>query len=167
MDHKTSIANALAALTGMEADTLRDWIENPPNTDMGDYAFPCFRLAKTMRKAPPAIAAELQASLALPAGISEARAAGGYLNFFADKSAYAADVLDKVLSMGESYGCSDMGAGKNVCVEFSSINIAKPCHIGHLPSTAIGSSLYRIYKALGYNAIAINHLGDWAPSSAR
>ena len=161
MDHKTSIANALAALTGMEADTLRDWIENPPNTDMGDYAFPCFRLAKTMRKAPPAIAAELQASLALPAGISEARAVGGYLNFFADKSAYAADVLDKVLSMGESYGCSDMGAGKNVCVEFSSINIAKPCHIGHLPSTAIGSSLYRIYKALGYNAIAINHLGDW------
>ncbi|MBR5291336.1 MAG: arginine--tRNA ligase [Clostridia bacterium] len=161
MDHKTSIANALAALTGMEADTLRDWIENPPNTDMGDYAFPCFRLAKTMRKAPPAIAAELQESLSLPAGISRAQAVGGYLNFFADKSAYAADVLNKVLSMGESYGGSDMGAGKNVCVEFSSINIAKPCHIGHLPSTAIGSSLYRIYKALGYNAIAINHLGDW------
>ena len=161
MDHKTSIANAIAALTGMEADTLRDWIENPPNTDMGDYAFPCFRLAKTMRKAPPAIAAELQESLSLPAGISRAQAVGGYLNFFADKSAYAADVLNKVLSMGESYGGSDMGAGKNVCVEFSSINIAKPCHIGHLPSTAIGSSLYRIYKALGYNAIAINHLGDW------
>ena len=161
MDHKTAIANALAALTGMEADTLRDWIENPPNTDMGDYAFPCFRLAKTMRKAPPAIAAELQESLVLPAGLSKAVAMGGYLNFFADKSAYAADILDKVLSMGESYGGSDMGAGKNVCVEFSSINIAKPCHIGHLPSTAIGSSLYRIYKALGYNAIAINHLGDW------
>jgi len=161
MDHKTAIANALAALTGMEADTLRDWIENPPNTDMGDYAFPCFRLAKTMRKAPPAIAAELQESLVLPAGLSKAVAMGGYLNFFADKSAYAADILNKVLSMGESYGGSDMGAGKNVCVEFSSINIAKPCHIGHLPSTAIGSSLYRIYKALGYNAIAINHLGDW------
>ncbi|MBQ2985691.1 MAG: arginine--tRNA ligase [Clostridia bacterium] len=161
MDHRTAIAKALSALTGMEADTLRDWIENPPNTDMGDYAFPCFRLAKTMRKAPPAIAAELQASLELPAGFSEARAVGGYLNFFADKSAYAAGVLDKVLSAGESYGCSDMGGGKNVCVEFSSINIAKPCHIGHLPSTAIGSSLYRIYKALGYNAIAINHLGDW------
>ena len=161
MDHKTALANALAALTGMEADALRDWMETPPDPEMGDYAFPCFRLAKAMRKAPPAIAAELQASLALPEGISEARAVGGYLNFFADKSAYAVSVLGKVLSAGESYGSSHEGAGKNVCVEFSSINIAKPFHIGHLPSTAIGSSLYRIYNTLGYNAIAINHLGDW------
>ena len=128
---------------------------------MGDYAFPCFRLAKAMRKAPAAIAAELKDKLVLPAGITRAEVAGGYLNFFEDRAGAAAATIMRVLNEGENYGHSSEGQGKNVCVEFSSINIAKPFHIGHLPSTAIGNSLNRIYKALGYNTIAINHLGDW------
>ena len=151
MENKLRIAAAIAAQTGLEAGQLRDWLETPP----------CFRLAKTMRKAPPAIAAELAGSIGHIDGIASMEAKGGYLNFFADKTAFVRDTLDRVLSAGDSYGDSDLGGGRNVCVEYSSINIAKPFHIGHLPSTAIGNSLYRIYKALGYNAIGINHLGDW------
>ena len=128
---------------------------------MGDYAFPCFRLAKAMRKAPPAIAEELRAGITLPSSITKAEVKGGYLNFFEDRAGAASATIKRVLAEGENYGHSDEGSGKNVCVEFSSINIAKPFHIGHLPSTAIGNSLNRIYKALGYNTIAINHLGDW------
>ena len=161
MENKQRIAAAIAAQTGLEADQLRDWLETPPDPAMGDYAFPCFRLAKTMRKAPPAIAAELAGSIGHIDGIASMEAKGGYLNFFADKTAFVRDTLNKVLAQGDSYGDSDLGGGRNVCVEYSSINIAKPFHIGHLPSTAIGNSLYRIYKALGYNAIGINHLGDW------
>ena len=161
MENKLRIAAAIAAQTGLEADQLKDWLETPPDPAMGDYAFPCFRLAKTMRKAPPAIAAELAGSIGHIDGIASMEAKGGYLNFFADKTAFVRDTLNKVLAQGDSYGDSDLGGGRNVCVEYSSINIAKPFHIGHLPSTAIGNSLYRIYKALGYNAIGINHLGDW------
>ena len=161
MENKQRIAAAIAAQTGLEADQLKDWLETPPDPAMGDYAFPCFRLAKTMRKAPPAIATELAGSIGHIDGIASMEAKGGYLNFFADKTAFVRDTLNKVLAQGDSYGDSDLGGGRNVCVEYSSINIAKPFHIGHLPSTAIGNSLYRIYKALGYNAIGINHLGDW------
>lgn len=161
MDTRNDIALAISAATGIDAAELLSYIEIPPDSSMGDYAFPCFRLAKAMRKAPAAIAAELKDKLALPAGITRAEAAGGYLNFFEDRAGAAAATIMRVLNEGENYGHSSEGQGKNVCVEFSSINIAKPFHIGHLPSTAIGNSLNRIYKALGYNTIAINHLGDW------
>ncbi len=161
MDNKAAIAAALAAATGMEEAELQGYLETPPDPNMGDYAFPCFRLAKTLRKAPPAIAAELSEKLVLPAGISRCEAAGGYLNFFADKADYASSVLTRVLQAGESYGGSDMGKGGKVCIDYSSINIAKPFHVGHLSSTAIGNSLYRIYKHLGYTPVGINHLGDW------
>ena len=161
MDTRNDIALAISAATGMDAAELLSYIEIPPDSSMGDYAFPCFRLAKAMRKAPAAIAAELKDKLALPAGITRAEVAGGYLNFFEDRAGAAAATIMRVLNEGENYGHSSEGQGKNVCVEFSSINIAKPFHIGHLPSTAIGNSLNRIYKALGYNTIAINHLGDW------
>ena len=161
MDNKTNLAAALAAKTGLPAADLAQWLETPPDPSLGDYAFPCFRLAKTLRKAPAAIAAELAGSLTLPAGIVRCEAAGGYVNFFADAGAYAAQVLSRVLQAGTGYGASQKGGGRNVCMDFSSINIAKPFHIGHLPSTAIGNSLYRIYNHLGYRAVAINHLGDW------
>ena len=161
MDTRNDIALAISAATGMDAAELLSYIEIPPDSSMGDYAFPCFRLAKAMRKAPAAIAAELKDKLALPACITRAEVAGGYLNFFEDRAGAAAATIMRVLNEGENYGHSSEGQGKNVCVEFSSINIAKPFHIGHLPSTAIGNSLNRIYKALGYNTIAINHLGDW------
>lgn len=161
MDNKSALAAALAQATGLPAEELAQWLETPPDPAMGDYAFPCFRLAKQLRKAPPAIAAELAGQVCLPAGIARCEAKGGYLNFFADPTAYASAVLSRVLEAGESYGSSQQGGGRHVCLDFSSINIAKPFHIGHLPSTAIGNALYRIYNHLGYKAVAINHLGDW------
>ena len=161
MDVKESLAAALAPLCGVDADALAEWFEVPKNPEMGDLAFPCFRLAKTLRKAPPLIAASLQAQLTLPAGIAKAEAVGGYLNFFIDAASQAGSVLTEVISKGDSFGTSELGKGKTVCVEYSSINIAKPFGFHHLPSTAIGNALYRIYKALGYNTVGINHLGDW------
>lgn len=161
MDNRTALAAALAQQTGLDPQELSGWLETPPDPAMGDYAFPCFRLAKSLRKAPPAIAAELAASLPLPPGIARCEAKGGYLNFFADQAAYAGGVLARVLEAGQDYGKANLGGGRHVCMDFSSINIAKPFHIGHLPSTAIGNSLYRIYNHLGYRAVAINHLGDW------
>ncbi len=161
MDNLSAIAAAVADVTGLDAAELRGLLETPPDPAMGDYAFPCFRLAKTLRKAPPMIAAELLDKLTLPAGIARVETAGGYLNFFADKANYAASVLSRVLKEGARYGASEEGQGKTVCVEYSSVNIAKPFHIGHLSSTAIGSSLYRIYGFLGYAPVGINHLGDW------
>ncbi len=161
MDDKHLLAAALGEKLGMEADSLAEWFETPPNDELGDYAFPCFRLSKTMRKAPNLIAAELVSSLSLPAGFSRAEAVGGYVNFFVNKADYAKAVLGRVLEMGERYGSSDEGAGRNVCIDYSSINIAKPFHIGHLSTTAIGNALYRIYNFLGYKSIGINHLGDW------
>lgn len=161
MDARTDIAKAIAAITDIDEAELSSYIEIPPDRSMGDYAFPCFRLAKAMRKAPPAIAEELRAGITLPSSITKAEVKGGYLNFFEDRAGAASATIKRVLADGENYGHSNEGGGKNVCVEFSSINIAKPFHIGHLPSTAIGNSLNRIYKALGYNTIAINHLGDW------
>ena len=161
MDSKLQLAQKLAPLCGTDAQTVLDWFEVPKKADMGDLAFPCFRLAKTLRKAPPAIAQELKASLVLPAGFSRAEAVGPYLNFFVDTASQATSVLTKVLSDGDRYGASDVGAGKTVCVEYSSINIAKPFGFHHLPTTAIGNALYRIYKFLGYRTVGINHLGDW------
>ena len=161
MEQKHQLAAAISQKTGIGQAEILDWIETPPNPDLGDYAFPCFRLAKALRKAPPAIAAELKETVALPAGISRAEVTGGYLNFFADKSSFVAGILDKILSNGEKYGSDHLGGGRSVCIDYSSINIAKPFHIGHLSSTAIGSALYRIYGFLGYAPVGINHLGDW------
>ncbi|MEA4940618.1 MAG: arginine--tRNA ligase [Christensenella sp.] len=161
MDFKRSIAFALAITTGLAAEELENWLETPPSPEMGDYAFPCFRLAKALKKAPPAIAQELALSLALPQGVAKAEATGGSLNFFLDKSARAKAVLERVFAEGERYGGSDLGGGRNVCIDYSSVNIAKPFHIGHLPTTVIGNALYRIYNHLGFRSVGINHLGDW------
>jgi len=161
MDFRMKIAEAIADRTGLGRDEIAELLETPKNPDMGDVAFPCFRLAKTMRKAPPRIAAELAESIALPEGVQSAAAAGGYLNFMLDRGAQAGAVLRRIFEEGECYGGSDEGAGRNVCIDYSSVNIAKPLHIGHLPSTVIGNSLYRIYRHMGYRPIGINHLGDW------
>ncbi|MBR0436571.1 MAG: arginine--tRNA ligase [Clostridia bacterium] len=161
MDAVKTLAAALAPLCNTDEAALCDWIEVPKNTEMGDYAFPCFRLSKTMRRAPNLIAAELKDKLALPAGFERCEAVGGYLNFFTDKGAVAGSVLNRVLKEGDAYGTSTEGNGRTVVIEYSSINIAKPFGFHHLPSTAIGNALYRIYKALGYRTVGINHLGDW------
>lgn len=161
MDFKASIASALSAACALPAEELINWLETPPSPEMGDYAFPCFRLAKTLKKAPPVIAAELAGALTLPAGVQSARAEGGYLNFTLDKAAQAKAVLERVFAEGERYGGSNVGGGRNVCIDYSSVNIAKPFHIGHLPTTVIGAALYRIYNHLGFRSVGINHLGDW------
>jgi len=161
MDFKLAITSALATPTGLPAEELATWLETPPTPEMGDFAFPCFKLAKTLRKAPPVIAGELAASLVLPQGVEKAIAAGGYVNFYLDKSAQAKAVLSRVFAEGARYGGSDLGKKRNVCIDYSSVNIAKPFHIGHLPTTVIGSALYRIYNHLGFTSVGINHLGDW------
>lgn len=164
MDFRKEIAALLdAALQkefGQSLDGLAQMLEQPPNPDLGDYAFPCFKLAKTLRKAPPAIAGALAGDLKAPF-LSRAEQNGGYLNFYIEKDFYAKTVVEAVLNAGGRYGAGQEGAGKTVCFDYSSINIAKPFHIGHLLTTVIGNSLVRIYQYLGYHTVSINHLGDW------
>ena len=161
MEFAQLLSEAISACCGMEPQALLPMIEIPPESSMGDFAFPCFKLSKTLRKAPPAIAAELCAGVRLPDFVKRAEAVGGYVNFFIKPAEYAKTVLAAVREESENYGGSAEGAGHNICIDYSSINIAKPFHIGHLSSTVIGHALYRIYQHLGYNCVGINHLGDW------
>jgi arginyl-tRNA synthetase len=140
---------------------LAQAIEVPPSIQLGDYAFPCFPLAKILRKAPPAIANELAAAFQPTALIKEARATGPYVNFFVDRVAYNRAGLGTILAQGSGYARSGEGEGQTVLIDYSSPNIAKPFGVGHLRSTVIGNALYQIYHHLGYGVIRINHLGDW------
>ncbi|NFD55801.1 arginine--tRNA ligase [Clostridium botulinum] len=160
MDYKNLVAERIKENTELEVDLIEKLIEIPPKKEMGDYAFPCFQLAKTFRKAPNLIAEELKEKINKE-GFEKVVTVGPYLNFFVDKTILIKDVLEKVLSEKEKYGSSKVGEGKNVVVEYSSPNIAKPFHIGHLFTTAIGNALYKILSFQGYNCIGINHLGDW------
>ena len=159
MDYKAQIAQAISKIIDLDAAELAAMIEVPSDAKMGDFALPCFKLAGRLKKAPPAIAAELAKTMQKPQGIDEINVAGGYLNFFISPAAFIADVLTQSVKTG--YGSSDEGQGKKICIDYSSINIAKPFHIGHLPSTALGNALYRIYQYRGYTPVGINHLGDW------
>ena len=161
MNYTEAVAAALSELVGLDQKELLSLLETPKNASMGDIAFPCFKLSKVLRKAPNAIAAELKEKLSLPAGIEKAEAVGPYLNFFIEKGQQAQMVLTKVLDAGKAYGSDHEGRGRHVVLDYSSINIAKPFGFHHLPSTAIGSSLYRIYRHLGYEPVGVNHLGDW------
>lgn len=161
INFKEQIAEGLARETGLDANELLYKIETPPDRKMGDYAFPTFMLAKTMRKNPAVIAQELKEKLSDVEGVREIAVAGPYLNFFIDTTALAENVLKAVLVEGDRFGSSDIGKGKTTIVEYSSPNIAKPFHIGHIRTTIIGDSIKRIYKHLGYNVEAINHLGDY------
>ncbi len=161
MDFKLEIASLLGQAAGMDKNEILDMIEVPPNTDMGDYAFPCFRLAKAFRKAPNIIAAEIAEKLNKPFFISEIKVMAAYINFYTDKGVYAENVLQRVLELKEDFGSSHMGEGKTVVIDYSSPNIAKPFHVGHLRSTVIGRAIYNIYEKLGYHCEGVNHLGDW------
>lgn len=160
MDYKKNIADKLKEHIDMELETIEKLIEIPPKPEMGDYAFPCFQLAKTFRKAPNMIAEELSEKINKE-GFEKVEALGPYVNFFMDKGSFVKTTIDKVLSEGDNYGASEIGKGKNICIDYSSPNIAKPFHVGHLFSTAIGSSLYKLLSSQGYNCVGINHLGDW------
>ena len=160
MDYKRYIAEKIK-IEGVTSDELLSFLEVPPSSDVGDYALPCFRLSKILKKPPVMIATDLKNSIETDDIITEVNAINGYLNFKLNKLFFSEEILDKILSEGYSYGSSDIGAGKTICLDYSSINIAKPFHIGHLSTTVIGAALYRIYKFLGYNAVGINHLGDY------
>ena len=169
MDMKTRIAQLLAdtlhktwpEAEGLpEAADIRGQLAVPPDPNLGDYAFPCFRFAKVLRMAPPKIAEAVAAAFDAPE-TARVEAVSGYLNFFLNRVNFAKGTLENVLVSGEKYGSSDMGAGKTICLDYSSINIAKRFHIGHLSTTMLGHSLKRIYEHLGYKTVGINHLGDW------
>ena len=160
MDYKKHIAQKIKA-EGVSEEEIYSLMALPPTPDMGDYALPCFKFAKVMRKSPAAIAEQLAAEFAPDGAIERAEAAGGYVNFTINKSVLAAETIKKVLKEGERYGSSKEGAGRVVCIDYSSVNIAKPFHIGHLSTTAIGGALYKIFNFLGYKSVGINHLGDY------
>ncbi len=161
MDFKEHIIDRITAVTELDRETVENSIEVPPEESMGDFAFPCFPLAKVMRKAPPLIAKELAEKMSGDELIDRAEAVGGYLNFFLNRERFITLTVTAAREQGDKWGASDIGGGKTVLVEYSSPNIAKPFHIGHLFSTAVGNSLARIYKHLGYNVLSLNHLGDW------
>ena len=160
MDFKRHIASRIAA-EGLSEQELYDMLALPPDTAMGDFALPCFRLAKTMRKAPALIAEELAKAYPCDAIVSSAQAVNGYVNFRIDRAFWAKQTLERILAERERYGSSEEGKGKTVCIDYSSVNIAKPFHIGHLSTTVLGSALYKLHKFLGYTPVGINHLGDY------
>ena len=160
-DFKKIIGQAIAKVTNLNEKELESYIEKPKDQKNGDYAFPCFRLAKELRKAPAIIANDIQEKIEIDKEeIEKVEVVGGYLNFYINKNAITKEVLEKV-ELDEEYGKSKIGEGKNIIIDYSSPNIAKPFHIGHLRSTVIGGALYKIYKHLGYNVTGINHLGDY------
>ena len=161
IDFKQEIAKKVAKATNLEENELKNYIEIPKDNTNGDYAFPCFRLAKELRKAPPVIANEIKEKIEIDEKIIEkVEIAGGYLNFYINKELMTKEVLSE-MSHNENYGKSKIGEGKNIVIDYSAPNIAKPFHIGHLRSTVIGGALYNIYKYLGYNVTGVNHLGDY------
>ena len=157
---KQIIAEQISKTININEKELESYIETPKDSKNGDYAFPCFRLAKELRKAPPVIANEIKEKIETVEEIEKIEVAGGYLNFFINKSILAKEVLEEI-SKNEQYGKSEIGKEKNIVIDYSAPNIAKPFHIGHLRSTVIGGALYNIYKYLGYNVTGVNHLGDY------
>ena len=151
------------AVDELDKIQIEEILEQPPKPELGDYAFPCFRLAKVMRKAPNMIAADIYEKVCQDERVADTfdkvETNGAYVNFFTNKSIFAKSVIEK--SKSDSYGSSDLGKGKTICIDYSSPNVAKNFHVGHLRTTVIGNSLYKIYSKLGYNVERINHLGDW------
>lgn len=154
------IAKTIDSPDFSSADALELMIP-PKDITLGDICMPCFKLSKAFRKSPVAIAEELRDKIEKPEFVSSITAVAGYLNFKYDASYLAKKTINLIVEKGDDYGKSDIGNGKTICIDYSSVNIAKPFHIGHLSATAIGAALYRIYKELGYHVVGINHLGDW------
>ncbi len=162
MDYRAIIVKWLAGETGVSAEQIDSWMEIPPQPTLGDFAFPCFQLARTLRQAPPQIAADLaQKAAATLSATEKTQAVGGYLNFFINRSQFIGQVIRQTLSVGDRLGASAEGNGKTVIVEFSSPNIAKPFHVGHAFTTILGHALANIYDRLGYTVVRMNHLGDY------
>lgn len=161
-DYKIVVSEKLKSqIEDMTLEEIQALIEIPPNKEMGDYAFPCFKLAKLFRKAPNMIAQDIAEKIEVGDGIDKVVNLGAYVNFFVSKGELAEKVIKQIFEEKENYGKSDIGKGKNITIDFSSPNIAKPFHIGHIRTTVIGNALYKIYNSQGFNVIRINHLGDY------
>lgn len=161
MNHNRLIAKEIAAIVpALEQETILNLLEKPKKSSMGDLAFPTFSLAKTMRKAPQIIASELVGQIN-NSYFEKVEAVGPYINFFLNKSEISAQVLKEVIKKREDYAQVAIGQGRNIVIDLSSPNIAKPFSIGHLRSTVIGDALSNIFQKLGYETVKINHLGDW------
>ena len=167
MDFKRALADALYTAirsvygeSAVTAEELSGALEVPPNPEMGDYAFPCFKLSKALHKPPVAIAEALSGAVEADF-LGRVESVKGYLNFFVDKAMYARQTIEGALSAGDRYGADESGRGKTCVLDYSSINIAKRFHIGHLSTTMIGNSLARLYRFFGWETVGVNHLGDW------
>ena len=168
MDFKSYIAEAISNVTNINKEEIKAYIEIPKVETNGDFAFPCFRLAKELKQSPVNIANNIKDNIKVDNDIiSKIDVVNGFLNFYIAKSCIAKETIMKFDSQKEDYGKSKIGEGKTVIVEYSSPNIAKPFHIGHLKTTIIGNSLYKLYKFLGFNTIGINHLGDYGTQFAK
>ncbi len=168
IDFKRSLAAALSSAIAAllpegapDAKETEEMLTIPPDPSLGDYAFPCFKLSKPLRKAPPVIAGMLKDALGTLPDLEKAEVAGGYLNFYVSDTYYTEGILGEIEAKGDDYGRPDLGAGKTVVLDYSSPNVAKPFHIGHLGTTVIGHSLKKLHEFAGYHCIGINHLGDW------
>lgn len=162
IDFKSEAVKLLEGLEiGLDKEAIEKLIEVPPSYDMGDYAFPCFQLAKEFKKAPNMIAEDLSKKIEPGKMFERIENKGPYINFFVNREKLAETVIESVFSEKDSFGSTNMGEGKKVLVEFSSPNIAKPFHIGHIRTTIIGNALYNLFKFQGYDTLALNHLGDY------
>lgn len=160
-DYKKEVVKILQERDlGLSSEEIENLIEIPPKEDLGDYSFPCFQLAKTLRKNPKLIAEDLAGEIESP-DFEKVVSVGPYLNFYINRKNFQNEVLEEILEKKETYGSSDLGQGKNIIIEFSSPNIAKPFHIGHIRSTVIGDAIRNIFDFLGYNTTAINYIGDY------
>ena len=158
INFKKEIAKIISEITNINDIELEGYIEVPQNIKNGDYAFPCFRLAKELKKAPPVIANEIKEKIDINNELIETvQVIGGYLNFYINKELLVKTTIEELDKTKEEFGKSNIGQDKKIIVQYSSPNIAKPFHIGHLRNTLIGHSLYNMYKFLGNNLISINH----------
>ena len=157
----SNVVSASFPGTQLSSNEILDLLEYPSDTSMGDIALPCFKLSKILRRSPVQIAMTLAEGFNGGDAI-KAEAVNGYLNFKIDSNVLANETLNEVFAKGEKYGSPENGHGKTVVLDYSSPNVAKPFHIGHLGTTVIGHSLKKLHEFAGYNCIGINHLGDWA-----
>lgn len=154
------VIDFLSAQTGKPKETFLSFIEHPPSVEMGHYAFPCFSLAKEFKKNPTEISQELAQKFTGNSIIEKVIAQGPYLNFFLNKKKYQSEIIQDILKNKNKYGHSSLGKKKTILIEYSSPNIAKSFHVGHLRATILGQALKNMYAALGYRCIGMNYLGD-------